>query len=336
MMLQKEDIINLICRIREKQGLSKSIKPKIIKLEYNANENMLGLLVADRPDKAIVIGHGGWTIYELQKNLNLNGIVVISKTDFITRKLRLIQTLKSLTNFKGKMEEKLKKILVPLIKSRIKSILWSIPKIEDSMGVAVALSGGADSTASLVIAKKLGLNTMAILVNPGTYLIPEYKLREIKNLSKILNTQLTVINAIKSIFDLYMEALKRRFHPCGRCSQIIAASIYKQCEELGYDIAFFGDLLPTGYHALLRVSQSLVRVNLPAALCLTKSETIMLAKPYMPSSEKLVYGCPMLREIQKRYAPLRHVSAQRVLREVRAGVIEPGQAIKLLKSIYKS
>ncbi|HEX7468501.1 MAG TPA: ATPase, partial [Methanobacterium sp.] len=42
------------------------------------------------------------------------------------------------------------------------------------------------------------------------------------------------------------------------------------------------------------------------------------------------YGCPLINEVHKMHPHMRRYSIQRILRETRAGVLEPGQALSLI------
>lgn len=45
------------------------------------------------------------------------------------------------------------------------------------------------------------------------------------------------------------------------------------------------------------------------------------------------YGCPLVVQVHKKYPQYRSFSIQRVLRETRAGILEPGEALDLIKTI---
>ena len=45
------------------------------------------------------------------------------------------------------------------------------------------------------------------------------------------------------------------------------------------------------------------------------------------------YGCPLIVQVHKKFPQYRSFSNQRVLRETRAGILEPGEALSLIKTI---
>ena len=55
-----------------------------------------------------------------------------------------------------------------------------IKDFTDSYEAVVALSGGVDSSFSLILAKKLGFNPIAVTVNPGTIVLPKQFKENIK------------------------------------------------------------------------------------------------------------------------------------------------------------
>ena len=71
------------------------------------------------------------------------------------------------------------------------------------------------------------------------------------------------------------------------------------------------------------------RINLPAMLSATKGETKSLAS-YFDIKSRGGYGCPLINEVHKKYPHMRRFSIQRILRETRAGILEPGQALDLI------
>ena len=46
------------------------------------------------------------------------------------------------------------------------------------------------------------------------------------------------------------------------------------------------------------------------------------------------YGCPLIVQVHKKYPQYRPFSIQRVLRETRAGILEPGEALDLIRTIW--
>jgi uncharacterized protein len=71
------------------------------------------------------------------------------------------------------------------------------------------------------------------------------------------------------------------------------------------------------------------RLNLPAMLSATKGETRSVSG-YFDVESVGGYGCPLLNEVHKLHPHMRRFSIQRILRETRAGVLEPGQALNLI------
>ena len=73
---------------------------------------------------------------------------------------------------------------------------------------------------------------------------------------------------------------------------------------------------------------------MPAMLSATKGETKDLAGRFGIESRG-AYGCPLINEVHKRHPHMRRFSIQRVLRETRAGVLEPGEALRLImRTLY--
>ncbi|MBU7029541.1 MAG: ATPase, partial [Theionarchaea archaeon] len=93
----------------------------------------------------------------------------------------------------------------------------------------------------------------------------------------------------------------------------------------------FGELLPTGSQSLRMVNNILI-ANLPAFLALTKKDTTDIASTVREYSSYTL-GCPLLKAVHRKYPHMKLATAKRIFREVRAGVLEPGEALKYLKSM---
>ena len=111
----------------------------------------------------------------------------------------------------------------------------SNPHLEDELDndefkTVVALSGGVDSSASLIIAKMLGFNPLAVTVNPGDIILPRYFRENVENLTHKLGVKHRYLDVdLKEVID---GSLEGRFHPCGRCSKIIEETVFYSSEKI--------------------------------------------------------------------------------------------------------
>ena len=204
----------------------------------------------------------------------------------------------------------------------------------------VALSGGVDSSFSLILAKKLGFNPLAITIDPGTIILPKQFKNNIENLCKELEVEHKYINI--NYEEIVKDALEGKFHPCGRCSKLIEDTLFNYASNNDVDVVIFGDMLSTGSQCITKyntkdkngISKEIVRLNLPATLSVGKEEIKNTVQEY--NIERIKgFGCPLLYEVHKNYPHMKKFSIQRILRETRAGVLEPGEALDLIWSFYK-
>ena len=79
--------------------------------------------------------------------------------------------------------------------------------------------------------------------------------------------------------------------------------------------------------------ENILRINLPALLSVTKGEIKSLAGKYGIKKRK-VNGCPLLGEVHKKHPYMRRFSVQRILRETRAGILEPGEALEMIMGSF--
>jgi predicted PP-loop superfamily ATPase len=334
--------------LTEKLGFS------LEKIIYDADNGNLIIIAPDRPEKSAVIGKGGWVVGRLREELGVNSIRVDAYSDMIIRAYRMELAMKKLEKLVQSMEDN---TLIPLknmqdmLRIRIDNLGgFNFLKMyeselaelkgkgnmdslmEDHGGTPadhhalVALSGGVDSSFSLIIAKLMGFNPIAVTVDPGNIILPTYFKNNVENLSKALNVPHKYIDVDMS--QVVEDSLEGRIHPCGRCSQTIESALLNYAKKSGIPFLIFGDFLATGYQSTVYLD-SFWRINLPAMFSATKGETKSVAS-YFDIKSRGGYGCPLIKEVHKLHPHMRRFSIQRILRETRAGVLEPGQALDLI------
>ena len=338
MKFEKKDIISRICRIREEIG-HENVKPDIKDITFDENNRIMNIITSDRPEKSIVIGKGGWVVGKLKEELDINSIHVEAYPDILLREYKMKLTLEKLGDILK--NEKLAdpapfENLYHLLNQRIQNINdfdavlkdWNIKESENNRAV-VALSGGVDSSFSLIITKLIGFNPIAVTVNPGNIILPRYFQRNVEALSDKLNVKHVYVNV--EMDDVIEGSLDGRFHPCGRCSKVIEDAVLDYAKENKMEFLIYGDLLSTGSQAIV-MDEEIIKINLPAMLSVTKGEIKNVASKY-DIFKKGAYGCPLITEVHKKYPYMKKFSIQRVLRETRAGILEPGEALDMIMNI---
>lgn len=341
-MYTKEEIIEEIINIREEIG-HEYVEPEIKDMYFHDNE--LTIITPDRPEKSIVIGKGGWVVGKLREKLSLESIHVISYTDIILKEYQLQLSVKHVKKLLD--EEKIPSNYVEafnnmyfLLKQKKeapynntiveKYVAENVnTKAYENANVLVALSGGVDSSFSTVLAKSLGFNVKAVTVDPGTIVLPKQFRFNIDNLCNRINVDHQYVKTDMS--EIINDALNGKIHPCGRCSKNIHGKIEEKLEEYGYAVMIFGDLLSTGSQSIV-LNNNKIRINLPALFRMEKTEVKNIITEYDVKKVK-GYGCPLIVEVHKKYPQYRPFSIQRVLRETRAGILEPGEALELIRTI---
>ena len=338
MMYEKEFLLNEINKIRDEIGHDK-VNIYIEKIYFNENTNELWIITEDRSDKSAIIGKGGWVVGKLREKLGLESIHVESYGDFLNKEYKLKLSKKTVNNLDLDLVglENLEKA----IENKLENIYsfnfdtyFNENQFEESENVeaVVALSGGVDSSFSLILAKKLGFNPIAITVDPGTIILPKQFKNNIKLLTESLNIKHEYINADYS--QVIKESFTGKLHPCGRCSKNTGEIAKKYAKDNKIPIIIFGDMLATGSQCINLQEDSLYRLNLPASLSVGKQEIKSLIKNYDLKTFK-GFGCPLLYEVHKKFPYLKKFSIQRILRETRSGALEPGEALGLIWSFYK-
>ena len=336
-MYSKEFILNEVNQIRDEIGHDK-VNIFIEEIYFNENTNELWIITEDRPDKSAIIGKGGWVVGKLREKLALESIHVESYGDFLNKEYKLKLSKKTILNLDLNLTGL--KNLEKTIEYKLKNIYsfdfetyFNENKFNESANTeaVVALSGGVDSSFSLILAKKLGFNPKAITVDPGTIILPKQFKNNIKIVTESLNIDHEYISADYS--DVIKESFTGKLHPCGRCSKNTGELAKQYAKDNEIPIIIFGDMLATGSQCINLQEDSLYRLNLPASLSAGKQEIKSLIKNYNLKTFK-GFGCPLLYEVHRKFPHMKKFSIQRILRETRSGALEPGEALDLIWSFY--
>lgn len=337
-MYSKEFILNEVNQIRDEIGHDK-VNIFIEEIYFNENTNELWIITEDRPDKSAIIGKGGWVVGKLREKLALESIHVESYGDFLNKEYKLKLSKKTILNLDLDLTGL--KNLEKTIEYKLKNIYsfdfetyFNENKFNESANTeaVVALSGGVDSSFSLILAKKLGFNPKAITVDPGTIILPKQFKNNIKIVTESLNIDHEYISA--DYADVIKESFTGKLHPCGRCSKNTGELAKQYAKDNEIPIIIFGDMLATGSQCINLQEDPLYRLNLPASLSAGKQEIKSLIKNYNLKTFK-GFGCPLLYEVHRKFPHMKKFSIQRILRETRSGALEPGEALDLIWSFYR-
>jgi len=338
--IKKENLKKLIIQIRAEIG-HKRVEPDIFSFNFNQESQELVIITSDRPGKSTVIGKGGWVVGRLKEELGIRSVHVEAYSDLMVRKFRMELAGERLKEIEKDLKSSAISNLALLLDQRIQkphqliSLLENFPESQllesrqEDITSVVALSGGVDSSSSLIIAKMLGFNPQAVTVDPGSIILPGYFKNSVENLSQRLQVDHHYL--ARDLDEVIKESLDGRFHPCGRCSKLIEETVLDYAQDIDAQFIFFGDLLSTGADSLV-FEGDILRINLPALLATSKGEVKSLALKW-GVEKKSGYGCPLLKEVQKKHPSMRRYSIQRIERETRAGVLEPGEALDMIMRI---
>ena len=341
-MYTKQQLIHEIMKIRKEIG-HEEVVPEIKEIHYNNDE--LTIITPDRPEKSIIIGKGGWVVGKLREKLGINQIHIVAYTDLILKEYQVDLSVKHVEGLiKDKKIPEEYAIVFDSIHNLLKQkheAIYDKSVIErfidenidrkkiDGAKCYVALSGGADSSFSTIFAKALGFDVKCISVFAGTIILPSKFQRNINNLCNKLNLEHEYLET--DMDDVIQEALKGNIHPCGQCSSHTSSVIKQKLEDDDVKIVIYGDLLSTGSRSII-IDGDIIRINLPALFRMEKTEIKNIDVKF--DVEKIKgYGCPLIVQVHEKYPQYKQFSIQRVLRETRSGILEPGEALELIKTI---
>nr|WP_243687851.1 7-cyano-7-deazaguanine synthase [Methanobacterium formicicum] len=292
----------MIAQIRRDIGHN-DVEVDIMETLFDEPSGTLLIITPDRPEKSVVIGKGGWVVGRLREELGVNSIHVEAYSDFIVPQYRMELARAKLEKITQEYPHPYNKPLLNLIKLlkarienpySIESLLRSYPssqsKIQDTpvkgsgqdkkrpqFQSVVALSGGVDSSTSLIIAQMLGFHPLAVTVNPGDIILPRYFRDYVESLTQNLGVEHRYLEV--DMQEVISGALEGRFHPCGRCSKIIEKEVLDFAGDNHIPFLIYGDLLSTGAQSLQweevgaednLMMGKILRINLPALLSLKK------------------------------------------------------------------
>ena len=336
-MYTKEFILDEVNHIREEIGHDK-VNISIEEIYFENDE--MWIITEDRPDKSAIIGKGGWVVGKLRERLNLESIHVESYGDFLNKEYKLKLSKKTIHNldldFVGlrNLEMTIDYKLANIYSFNFDNFFEDHSFDEsENVEAVVALSGGVDSSFSLILAKKLGFNPVAVTVDPGTIILPKQFKENIKLVTETLGVAHEYIETDYS--DVISESFTGKIHPCGRCSKNTGELVKRYAKDNEIPIIIFGDMLATGSQCINMQDDSLYRLNLPASLSVGKQAIKSLIKSYDLKTFK-GFGCPLLYEVHKKFPHMKKFSIQRILRETRSSALEPGEALDLIWSFYRT
>ncbi|PWB88247.1 7-cyano-7-deazaguanine synthase [Methanobrevibacter thaueri] len=336
-MYTKEFILDEVNHIREEIGHDK-VNISIEEIYFENDE--MWIITEDRPDKSAIIGKGGWVVGKLREKLGLESIHVESYGDFLNKEYKLKLSKKTIHNldldFVGlrNLERTIDYKLANIYSFNFDNFFEDNSFDEsENVEAVVALSGGVDSSFSLILAKKLGFNPVAVTVDPGTIILPKQFKENIKLVTETLGVAHEYIETDYS--DVISESFTGKIHPCGRCSKNTGELVKRYAKDNEIPIIIFGDMLATGSQCINMQDDSLYRLNLPASLSVGKQEIKSLIKNYDLKTFK-GFGCPLLYEVHRKFPHMKKFSIQRILRETRSSALEPGEALDLIWSFYRT
>ncbi|MEM2875573.1 MAG: hypothetical protein QXL67_01270 [Candidatus Bathyarchaeia archaeon] len=339
-MYSPEDVSRIVLKVRREIGLDPTVKPKIVDTVFKGESGTLLIITEDRPDKASILGPGGWVLKRVGEELGVKQIGARALIDIKVKiervKLSILRHLALARTLKGSTKNILMKRVIPMLRNELqypRRDLYEDEPLDDHETI-VGYSGGVDSTSTLLILKKAGLNPVAVTVDPGPRIIPKETKLNIQRLTKEIDVPQIFVEPDKEAFEkIFMDSISGRVHPCGSCNRQIEKAVLIEAGRRNDTLIGFGDLLPTGSHSV-RLHQGYIRLNPLAALAYSKTDSLLTAKSVGHPTTNLIYGCPFLRAVHRKNPQFRYVSIQRVLRETRANILEPNQALEYVKSIF--
>ncbi len=334
------EVINTLVReIREELGLSRGVPPKIEKI-IEHNDGSLHIITSDRAEKSLLLGPGGRIAAELAKRTSKK-FTIYGIDELILREHRLKLTLHRIDEV-YESSDQVQKQFLQILRSIVideekhpENPSHRVVENEVVLKIAVAFSGGIDSSAAIYILKQKGINPDAITVQLGDEFYTRIEMQRIQRWCEENSINQVSIKPFGKIDHIIQSTKEGRIHPCGKCHEIIQESVKHYARENQYFILVTGELLPNGRQSIVQ-EEGLLVVHLPAALGLSKYRTEILAEDSGKILSRRRFGCRLVAEANRKGWRNIGPSIFRILRELEAGVLTTGQGLEYIKDIAKS
>ncbi|NWF96492.1 MAG: hypothetical protein HXY34_10170 [Candidatus Thorarchaeota archaeon] len=330
----------LIAEVRAGLNYDRGLQPRVIEL-YEHPDRSLHAVVSDRAEKSLCLGPDGRIAAEVAKRLSRR-VTFHSQEDILVRRHRLTLTeerLREVADTLNTNQLAFAEALRTMI--RAETAFPMSPPAELELGpmtdaaVGVALSGGVDSTAALLLVRRLARAPLALTVDLGTRFMTTAEREHVISLSRALGVKHEFVPAPAVCTSLPERVSRGEVHPCGQCHQAILESLEDEAHSHALDVLVTGETLPTGRCAVA-VKRGLMIVHLPAALALSKYTTEQMCERINLPRQKRQFGCLLLAQGNHERWNTVGPSIYRVLRELDAGVLTTGQALAYVKNILRN
>ncbi len=238
--------------------------------------------------------------------------------DFV-KTYRIQESFEALERVRGEIGERAYGRLRDLLEYRLYGKEFDRNPLNEK--IALAFSMGSDSTASLKILRWAGFDVIPVMV----------KLPQIRD-AVLLHAQSygAVFVEIPEYTEKISARIEKKAPICGICHSMIMDAVERYALEEGIKVVASGDLLSSGLISIYR-KENLIVLNLPAFLAMDKREAIeVLGKKYA-----LGFGCSLWKAASRKTPVLKRFAIQRVLRELRARVIDEEIAQTLIYDILQ-
>ncbi|MGY5858987.1 MAG: hypothetical protein RTU63_06435 [Candidatus Thorarchaeota archaeon] len=335
--MNPNQISELVQIIRAELNLTRGVPPSIDAV-YMHDDN-LHVVASDRAEKSLLLGPGGRAASELAKRTGKK-ITIYGADEILLRSHRLQLT-------KSRIEEIIP-MATPSQCSMLKRLQTMIeqeltyptkPTQTDSsliqnLNVALAFSGGVDSTASAMILKESGIVPDSIMADLGHQYHNPKDTKQAEEWCNNQDIKMVKLSLADENSDLIERVEAGRVHPCGECHNRIMERVREYSVKNNYEVLVTGELLPSGRQALLLQDDILI-VHLPAALSLSKHRTEKICERSGKELFQRRFGCSLVAKSHSKGWKNVGPSVFRVLRELEAGVLTTGQALEYIKSIVR-
>ncbi|MFA4647677.1 ATPase [Pyrococcus kukulkanii] len=246
---------------------------------------------------------------------------MLPKAETFIEKFRLESSLRALERVKDELPQEAYLRLKHLAESRLYGKDFSREPLK--FRIAVAYSGGSDSSATVKVLSWAGFKVI-----PITARLPQ--MGE-KTLGRV-RSQGAVLVEVPGYMEEMRRLMEKRAPICGRCHSMVMSAVERKARELGIKVVASGDMLSVGSGSIYK-KDGMIVLNLPAFLALNKAQLLEILgwKEY-----ELKFGCPLWREAVKRAPIMKRFAIQRILRELRAGVLTEEMAKELIMDVLRA
>lgn len=208
-------------------------------------------------------------------------------------------------------------------------------KLKSRIPAVVGLSGGADSIATLYIAKKIGFSPVAVTLDYGRSFYDSNYRKDIRKIARKLAVKSIFVPIDKRYFNLLTRQLKSGKKPCKSCVRMKVKQLEDVCRKMKISFLIWGDIA-SRENPIEVIDKKLVRISLPSLFYMNEKDMICISKKV--TQKNVIYACPVPYMIKMRNIKLNDELKLFWIKKLKRWRenLDEAETLRLLKNVAES